>query len=135
MSTVVFAQFMARQPGCLFVAATRQIICKPSAQMQSVLILFKDLRISRNHLVGQSFKEKPVFRIRDQVPRWEKNPDPVRTTRIVLPRAKKPFFWLKYLNSFIRIHDPGWKKFGSRINIPGKTKRLIKRRVCSLIKM
>jgi hypothetical protein len=25
------------------------------------------------------------------------------------------FFWLKYLNSLMRIRDPGWKKFGSRI--------------------
>jgi hypothetical protein len=29
-------------------------------------------------------------------------------------------FWLKilYLNSLMRIRDPGWKKFGSGINIP-----------------
>jgi hypothetical protein len=29
-------------------------------------------------------------------------------------------FWLKilYLNSLMRIQDPGWKKFGSGINIP-----------------
>jgi hypothetical protein len=27
-------------------------------------------------------------------------------------------FGLKYLNSFMRIRDPGWKKFGSGMNIP-----------------
>jgi hypothetical protein len=32
-------------------------------------------------------------------------------------------FWVKTLNYFLRIRDgkyldPGWKKFGSRINIP-----------------
>jgi hypothetical protein len=26
---------------------------------------------------------------------------------------------LKYLISFMRIRDPGWKKFGSGINTPG----------------
>jgi hypothetical protein len=26
--------------------------------------------------------------------------------------------FLKYLNSLMRIRDPGWKKFGSGINIP-----------------
>jgi hypothetical protein len=30
----------------------------------------------------------------------------------VFPRAQKP---LKYLNSLMRIRDPGWKKFGSGI--------------------
>jgi hypothetical protein len=25
------------------------------------------------------------------------------------------FFGLKYLNSFMRIRDPGWKKIGSRM--------------------
>ncbi len=28
------------------------------------------------------------------------------------------FFLLKYFNSLIQILDPGWKKFGSGINIP-----------------
>ena len=28
------------------------------------------------------------------------------------------FLGLKYLNSFMRIRDPGWKKVGSGINIP-----------------
>jgi hypothetical protein len=28
------------------------------------------------------------------------------------------FFGLKYLNSFSRIRDPGWEKFGSGITIP-----------------
>jgi hypothetical protein len=27
-------------------------------------------------------------------------------------------FGLKYLNSLMRNRDPGWKKFGSGINIP-----------------
>ncbi len=34
-----------------------------------------------------------------------------------IPRAWKPFFRVKYLNSCMRIGDPGWKKFGSGINI------------------
>jgi hypothetical protein len=29
------------------------------------------------------------------------------------PRAWKPFFGLKYVNSLMQIRDPGWKKFGS----------------------
>jgi hypothetical protein len=29
------------------------------------------------------------------------------------------FFVLKYLNSFMQIWDPGWKKLGSGLNIPG----------------
>jgi hypothetical protein len=43
--------------------------------------------------------------------------------------AQKPFFWVKILKFFdadsvsgmekIRIRDPGWKKYGSGINIPG----------------
>ncbi len=28
------------------------------------------------------------------------------------------FLGLKYLNSLMRIRDPGWKKVGSGINIP-----------------
>jgi hypothetical protein len=39
--------------------------------------------------------------------------DPGWTTQIIFP-----FFGLKYLNSLMRIQDPGWQKFGSRINIP-----------------
>jgi hypothetical protein len=30
----------------------------------------------------------------------------------------EPTFPLKYLNSLMRIRDPGWKKVGSGINIP-----------------
>ncbi len=40
------------------------------------------------------------------------------TTRIIFPGACPPLFGLKYLNSLMRIRDPGWKKFGSGINIP-----------------
>jgi hypothetical protein len=50
------------------------------------------------------------------------------TTRIIFPRAQKPIFWVKILKLFnadpgsgmekTRIRDPGWKKFGSGINIP-----------------
>jgi hypothetical protein len=57
-------------------------------------------------------------------PGWVKNqdPDPELTTRIIFPRAWK-FFWFKILKSFDvdlgwKISDPGWKKFGSGINIP-----------------
>jgi hypothetical protein len=32
---------------------------------------------------------------------------------IIFPRAYKQFVGLKYLNTLIRIRDPGWKKFGS----------------------
>ncbi len=58
-------------------------------------------------------------------PGWVKSQDPDLgwTTRIIVPRAKKPFFWHKILKFFdvdlgsgiekIRIRDPGWKKFGS----------------------
>jgi hypothetical protein len=71
--------------------------------------------------------------IRDPVPFWPRDPDPglVKsqdpdprwTTRIIFRRASKPFFWVKNLNSLMRIRDgknsdPGWKKFGSGINIP-----------------
>ncbi len=31
---------------------------------------------------------------------------------------RNQFFGLKYLNSLMRIRDPGWKKVGSGINIP-----------------
>ncbi len=41
--------------------------------------------------------------------------DPGWTTRILFPRACIPFFGLKYLNSYMRIRDPGWKRFGSGI--------------------
>ncbi len=33
--------------------------------------------------------------------------DPGWKTRIIFLRAEKPFFWLKYLNSLMRIQDPG----------------------------
>jgi hypothetical protein len=31
---------------------------------------------------------------------------------------RNQFFGLEYLNSLMRIQDPGWKKVGSGINIP-----------------
>jgi hypothetical protein len=42
----------------------------------------------------------------------KKNPDPVCTSQIIFPRAKKQFWGYKYLNSFMRIRilltlDPG----------------------------
>jgi hypothetical protein len=45
----------------------------------------------------------------DQNPGWVKSqdPDPGWKTRIIFLRAEKPFFWLKYLNSLMRIRDPG----------------------------
>ncbi len=46
------------------------------------------------------------------------DPDPGWTSQIIIPRAQKPFFGLKYLNSLMGIRDPGWKKFGSGISIP-----------------
>jgi hypothetical protein len=51
---------------------------------------------------------------------WVKNqdPDPGWTTRIIFTRAKKNFLGLKYLNSLMRIRDPGWQNFGSRIPDP-----------------
>jgi hypothetical protein len=36
---------------------------------------------------------------------WD--PDPGWKTWIIFLRAEKQFFWLKYLNSFICIRDPG----------------------------
>ncbi len=57
-------------------------------------------------------------------PGWVNNQDsdPGWTTRIIFPRAWKPFFWAKILKFFDgsgmeknRIRDPGWKKFGSGI--------------------
>ncbi len=50
-------------------------------------------------------------RIRNTV--VNQDPDPGWTTRIILPRAKKHFFLLKYLNSLLRIRDPELKKIGS----------------------
>jgi hypothetical protein len=29
-----------------------------------------------------------------------------------------PQHWIKHLNSLMRIWDPGWKKFGSWMNVP-----------------
>jgi hypothetical protein len=48
-----------------------------------------------------------------------RDPDP---TRIIFPRAQKPFFWVKILKFYDA--DPGWKKSGSgmeksRIGAPG----------------
>ncbi len=37
------------------------------------------------------------------------------TTRIIILRAYKQFFGLKYLNSLLWIRNSGWKKFGSGI--------------------
>ena len=54
---------------------------------------------------------KPAFHVVLRI----RNPDPGWTTRIIVPRAKKLFFGLKYLNSFMWIRDPGWKKFGNEI--------------------
>jgi hypothetical protein len=59
-------------------------------------------------------------------PRWVKNqdPDPGGATRIIFPRACKPFLWVKILKFFdadpgsgmehIRIRDPGLKKIRIR---------------------
>ncbi len=47
----------------------------------------------------------------------KQDPDPGWTTRIVFSGAWKQFFELKYLDSLMRIRLPGWKKFGSGINI------------------
>ncbi len=72
------------------------------------------------------------IRIRDWVPFWpldpgsgmgeSQHPDPGWTTRIIFFRALETivllFCGLKYLNSLMRIRDPGWKKVGSGINIP-----------------
>jgi len=41
------------------------------------------------------------------------DPDPAPRAWVISPRAKKPLFGLKNLNSFLRIRDPGWKEFGS----------------------
>jgi hypothetical protein len=46
------------------------------------------------------------------------HPDPGLTIRIIFFRCLKPFFCffgLKYLNSVMRIRDPGWRQFGSGI--------------------
>ncbi len=53
--------------------------------------------------------------IRD--PGWEKNQDqdPGWTTYF---RELRNNFWVKILNSLMRIRDPGWKKFGYGIDIP-----------------
>ncbi len=56
-----------------------------------------------------------VFRIRDPLPFWPRDPDPGWTTRIIFLRPYKPFFGFKYLNSLMQIRDPGWKKFVSGI--------------------
>ncbi len=74
------------------------------------------------------------IRIRDPVPFWSldpgwvknQDPDPVWATQIIFLRAYKQFFGLKYLNFLMGIRDgknldPGWKKFGSGINIPDPT--------------
>ncbi len=75
------------------------------------------------------------IRIRDPVPFWPLYPDPGSGMGIKSGcgsgiRDEQPwsyflelrnhFFWVKYLNSFMRIRDPGWKKVGSGIkkNIP-----------------
>jgi hypothetical protein len=35
-----------------------------------------------------------------------------------ISESLETIFGLKYLNSLMRIRDPGWKKFGSGINLP-----------------
>jgi hypothetical protein len=52
------------------------------------------------------------YSVADPDPGWVKNPDMGKTTRIVLPRAKKQFFGLKYLNSLMRIRIRN-KRLGS----------------------
>ncbi len=50
---------------------------------------------------------------------WIWDPNPVWTTRIIFPRAKEKLFGLKYLNSLMRIRDPGCKQFRSGIGDQG----------------
>jgi hypothetical protein len=49
-------------------------------------------------------------------PGWVKNldPDPDEQPRIIFPRAWTQFFWLQFLNSLMRIRDPGRKKIQIR---------------------
>jgi hypothetical protein len=35
-----------------------------------------------------------------------------------ISESLETFFELKYLNSSMRIRDPGWKKFGAGIKVP-----------------
>jgi hypothetical protein len=53
--------------------------------------------------MGKNSGSGSEIRIRDKQP------------RSYFPIAEKQFFGLKYLNSFMWIRDPGWKKFGSGI--------------------
>jgi hypothetical protein len=52
------------------------------------------------------------------------DPDPGWKTRIIFLRAGEPFFWLKYLNSLMRIRDPGSGM--EKIQIPDKGSRMEK---------
>jgi hypothetical protein len=41
-----------------------------------------------------------------------------RNPEHIFESLENQFFGLKYSNYLMRIRDPGWKKFGSGINIP-----------------
>jgi hypothetical protein len=47
---------------------------------------------------------------------WEKNQDPDPEQRIHISDSLETIFWVKILKFFDA--DPGWKEFGSGINIP-----------------
>jgi hypothetical protein len=63
----------------------------------------------------------PVLRILDPVPFYAldrgcvKSQDPDEQPRSYFRELRNHFFWLKYLNSLMRILGPGWKKIGSGI--------------------
>jgi len=63
----------------------------------------------------------PALRILDPVPFYPldrgcvKSQDPDEQPRSYFRELRNHFFWLKYLNSLMRIRDPGWKKIGSGI--------------------
>jgi hypothetical protein len=67
--------------------------------------------------------------IRD--PGWVKSQDPDPGSGMNNPdhisESLEPiFFGLKYLKTLMRIRDPGWKKFGSGINIPDQQHWVVK---------
>jgi hypothetical protein len=41
--------------------------------------------------------------------------DPYEQPGSYFRELRNHFFGLKYLNSFMRFRDPGWKKFGSQV--------------------
>jgi hypothetical protein len=49
---------------------------------------------------------------------WVKSPNPDEHPGSYFRELINHFFELKYFNSLMQIGDPGWKKFGSGINIP-----------------